>query len=74
MKLLAVTSSPNLTFSRSNRKAVIDDNLITLYESTVKIEISLPSVWQGLKDKVEKIATKYLVGLFSDSLAMAAVG
>ncbi len=75
-KFSAIAYSPKLTFARSRRKAVIDEvsNLITLYETTVKIEISIPSILQGLKEKVENIATKYLVGLFSNNLVMVAVG
>lgn len=51
MKFLTAIS-PNLTLTRTRRKCTINEkkDLITLYESTVKIEISLPSIWQGLKD------------------------
>lgn len=72
MKFLAIASSPTLTLTRTRRKCIINEiaELITLYESTVKIEITLPSIWQGLKDKIENIATNYLVNLFSDNLVM----
>lgn len=72
MKFLAIAQIPKLTLTRTNRKCVVNEiaELITLYESTVKIEITLPSIWQGLKDKIENIATNYLIGLFSNNLAM----
>jgi hypothetical protein len=44
--------SPKLTLTRTKRKCIVDEvsNLITLYESTIKIEISMPSILQGVKD------------------------
>lgn len=74
MKFLAIASSPTMILTRTRRKCIINEiaELITLYESTVKIEITLPSIWQGLKEKIEDIATNYLVDLFSDNLVMAA--
>jgi hypothetical protein len=72
MKFLTQLITPNLTFTRTKRKCIVNEmaDLVTLYESTVKIEISLPSMWQGLKDKVERIATDYLINLWSDNLIM----
>jgi len=51
MKYLSTTNQPKLTIVRTNRKAVINEvaDLITLYESTTKVELTLPSIWQGLK-------------------------
>jgi hypothetical protein len=75
MRFLAIASSPKLTFTRTRRKCVVSEitELITLYESTVKIEVTLPSIWQGLKEKIEIIATNYLVGLFSNNLTRQGV-
>jgi hypothetical protein len=72
MKFLAIASSPKLTLTRTRRKCIVNEitELITLYESTVKIEVTLPSIWQGLKNKIENIATNYLINLFSNNLAM----
>lgn len=44
--------SPKLTITRTRRKAVINEmtNLIILYETKLKVEISLPTIWQGIKD------------------------
>ena len=50
MKFLAQTISPTLTFTRTNRKCIIDEaiDLITLYETTTKLEVSWPSIRHGL--------------------------
>lgn len=52
MKYLTVLSSPKLTINRTNRCCVIDEltDLITVTESTLKLELTLPSFLQGLKD------------------------
>jgi hypothetical protein len=52
MKFLS-QMSPKLTLTRTKRKCIIDEvsNLITLHESTIKIEISMPSILQGMKDQ-----------------------
>lgn len=52
MKYLS-TYTPKLTVTRTQRRCVINEiaELITLYERTVTVEITLPSIWQGLKDK-----------------------
>lgn len=52
MKFLALTHAPKLTITRTNRKAIINEvaEVITLYEITTRIELTLPSIWQGLKD------------------------
>jgi hypothetical protein len=74
VKFLTAAKLPNLTFTRTKRKCIINEakDLIALYESTVKIEINLPSIWQGLKDKIEQVATNHLVNIFSSNLAMGA--
>lgn len=63
MRFLAIASSPKLTLIRTKRKCIIDEvgDLITLYESTTKIEISLPSIWQGLKNKFYDLMGSLLV-------------
>lgn len=75
MKFLTSISRPSLTITRTRRKCIINEvaELVTLYESTIKIEINVPSIWQGIRDKVESVATKYLVNIFSDNLARGAV-
>jgi hypothetical protein len=44
--------SPKLTLTHTKRKCTVNEvsDLITLYETTIKIEISVPSILQGLKD------------------------
>lgn len=53
MKFLAQVSAPKLTLTRTKRKCVINEisELITLYETTTRIELTLPSIFQGLKDR-----------------------
>lgn len=42
---------PKLTVTRTRRKAVINEiaEVITLYETVIKIELTLPSFVQGIK-------------------------
>lgn len=51
MKFLS-TITPKLTITHTSRKAVIDEvaSIITLYEAKVQIEITVPAIWQGIKD------------------------
>jgi hypothetical protein len=44
---------------RTRRKAIIDEigSVITLYDETLRLEISLPSIIQGLQDKLAHCKT-----------------
>jgi hypothetical protein len=52
MKFLTLTHSPKLTYTRTNRKAIINEaaEVITLYEVTTRIELTLPSIVRGFRD------------------------
>jgi hypothetical protein len=43
-----------IQITRTRRKAVIDEigSVITLYDETLRLELTLPSVIRGLKDKL----------------------
>lgn len=60
MKFLSIVQAPKLSFTRTNRKAIVDEaqSIITLYEATIKIEITIPSIWQGIKDAGLNLFTK----------------
>ena len=62
MKFLTATYTPKLTYTRVSRRAIIDDiaNIITLTEVTIRLELTLPAFWQGLKDAV----SNFFGGLF----------
>jgi hypothetical protein len=48
-----------IQITRTRRKAVIDEigSVITLYDETLRLEITLPSVIRGLKDKLAHYKT-----------------
>ena len=52
MKFLTTTHTPKLTYTRTSRKAIVNEiaETITLYETVTKIELTLPSFVQGFRD------------------------
>lgn len=58
MRLLSQSISPRLTITRTSRKAITDERkgTITLYETVTKIEVSLPSIFSGIKKTCQKFA------------------
>lgn len=58
MKFLS-TITPKLTIIRTDRKIIVDEvaNLAALFERKIQIEITVPSIWQGLKDAALNLFT-----------------
>lgn len=52
MKFLSSVQLPKMTITRTKRKCEIDEkaDLITLYETITKIELSIPAFWTGLQE------------------------
>lgn len=63
MRFFTIAQTPKLTLTRTKRKCVVNEiaEIITLYESTTKIEIGLPSILQGMKDKFYNFLGSLLV-------------
>ena len=57
MRYLTTIAAPSLTIIKTSRYCVIDEiaDRITLIESTVKLELTLPSILSGLKDGLYRL-------------------
>lgn len=49
---------PKLTITRTSRKAIVNEvtEIITLYETTTRIEVTLPSLVRGIKEAFTRFA------------------
>lgn len=58
MKFLSHTTLPKLTITRTRRKAVFNhiSDITTMYETTTRIEVTLPSIVRGIKEKINQFA------------------
>lgn len=65
MKFLQTNTLPKLTITRTRRKAIFDHvgDITTLYETTTRIELTLPSFVRGISDKINQF-TDTLTSMF----------